>query len=579
MIAAITGNLHPSGIRVRVGWLAYLLIGLALTGSAVAAVRPWGEIIWMLMQAAALVAAVVGIRRHRPAVATAWWLLVAALAVTVTGSVLFLTGHPTAAISVISMSYPVSAAALLVLGARLGGRPGAGVLDACIVMVGAAIPAWTLLTQPALSRGGNPLLTVAFPVLDLAMLWLTARLVIGGAGRSPAHLMLVVGNVALLAGDCEYLYQRAHGATDIVGDGFSMGMWLVWSTFVGAAALHPSIRRLTFGAPAPRAGNGRVRLAAFLTLALVGPATAAFGYATATDRADETMADHVVVPVLTAILAVLLVVRLDVVARLANRRATALDRQAAELCTALREQEALQHQLSHRTMHDPLTGLANRVLLGERLEQALSTEDDDRRPALLLLDLDGFKDVNDTFGHPVGDELLVEVADRLQATIGSDDVLARLGGDEFAILLPDGEPERASRGAGRARHAAHAVPVGRQRAVPDHEHRPARQRAPTPPRRQSAARRRPGPVRGEGRRPQPLARFEHGCAATGSTTPGSPRACGGPSRATSSRCTTSPSSTSAPVRPTPSRRCCAGRRRVSRSCRRTSSSRPPRRPV
>ena len=78
-------------------------------------------------------------------------------------------------------------------------------------------------------------------------------------------------------------------------------------------------------------------------------------------------------------------------------------------------QEELRQELAYRAMHDPLTGLSKRVVLAERLEWALTRAGMGDRPALLLLDLDGFKDINDTYGHPIGDEILSEVSQRLQA--------------------------------------------------------------------------------------------------------------------------------------------------------------------
>ena len=104
-----------------------------------------------------------------------------------------------------------------------------------------------------------------------------------------------------------------------------------------------------------------------------------------------------------------------------------------DITSRKRAEEALQFQ----AMHDALTGLPNRVLLGDRLEQAIGTARRNRVGlALLLLDLDNFKDVNDTFGHHWGDLLLQQVAKLLRGAVRESDTVARLGGDEFAGLLP-----------------------------------------------------------------------------------------------------------------------------------------------
>jgi diguanylate cyclase (GGDEF)-like protein len=103
-------------------------------------------------------------------------------------------------------------------------------------------------------------------------------------------------------------------------------------------------------------------------------------------------------------------------------------------------------ELEHRAAHDHLTDLPNRVHLHDRLrEQILVNEQTGQPFALLMIDLDRFKDVNDTFGHTYGDRLLREIGPRFSKVLRPDDTIARLGGDEFAVLLPDTSVDDASR--------------------------------------------------------------------------------------------------------------------------------------
>jgi diguanylate cyclase (GGDEF)-like protein len=102
--------------------------------------------------------------------------------------------------------------------------------------------------------------------------------------------------------------------------------------------------------------------------------------------------------------------------------------------------KSAEEELTHRAFHDGLTGLANRVLFVDRTEQALRrTARTAQDVAVVYLDLDGFKNVNDSMGHECGDELLRAVARRIQGEVRSEDTVARLGGDEFAVLVEESE--------------------------------------------------------------------------------------------------------------------------------------------
>ena len=125
------------------------------------------------------------------------------------------------------------------------------------------------------------------------------------------------------------------------------------------------------------------------------------------------------------------------------------------------EQRELEGRLRHQATHDPLTGLPNRALFAARLDRALAdARADGTSAAVLFLDLDRFKEVNDTRGHQAGDALLVAAAGRLRAALRDGDTLARFGGDEFAVLLADPtEAAAADRAADRLLRAL-AAPAG-----------------------------------------------------------------------------------------------------------------------
>jgi diguanylate cyclase (GGDEF)-like protein len=123
----------------------------------------------------------------------------------------------------------------------------------------------------------------------------------------------------------------------------------------------------------------------------------------------------------------------------------------------------------HQATHDALTGLANRVLFHEHLAAALErTRRTGETTAVCYLDLDGFKEVNDTYGHEVGDRVLVAVADRLRAAVRGVDEVARLAGDEFGVLLREIRRSRRRRRGGREAGGRAGRPArrGRPRGPP-----------------------------------------------------------------------------------------------------------------
>jgi diguanylate cyclase (GGDEF)-like protein len=131
------------------------------------------------------------------------------------------------------------------------------------------------------------------------------------------------------------------------------------------------------------------------------------------------------------------------------------------LATRAARDRAQARELVAKANTDVLTGLASRLFLSDQIDRSLHGAER-AQSSVMVLDLDGFKSVNDTFGHATGDELLVAVADRIRATIRPDDLCARLGGDEFAVLLCDAGLERATEVARRLL-AAMAEPIALSR--------------------------------------------------------------------------------------------------------------------
>ncbi|WP_189243869.1 GGDEF domain-containing protein, partial [Planobispora rosea] len=430
------------------GWAVFLVLTglLSLAAPLLAPLSPVLDVLpWVVVQGAATVAVLSSIRRHR--LGRLWpWRLIAAVSVLnwLATTALWGVGWVWLEIPLLLGLYHritvdchiLGLIALVMLAWRGSGSPRAALLDAGIITVGAAMPFWTFLLHPLLSaaeRSGIGLaLALATPIIDLFMLGLAVRLALG-KGRAPWLALLSASFGMLFLGDSAYLLDQMAGRTD---GPVAATAWLTWSVLVGAAALHPSVAHTT---TAPDVTN-RARGTLFMALALLSPLASMAGLTLFHEHTPYQSGDRLLLMTMTVVLAVLLVLRLNTVARLAEARATALDRQADrltaqthQLSAALHTQEMLQRSLAHRAFHDPLTGLANRTLLGEALQQALRAEGP---PALLLLDLDGFKDVNDTLGHPIGDDLLTQVAHRLRALCAPGQTLARLGGDEFALLLP-----------------------------------------------------------------------------------------------------------------------------------------------
>ncbi|MEU4427112.1 GGDEF domain-containing protein [Actinoplanes sp. NPDC024001] len=322
--------------------------------------------------------------------------------------------------------YLAVSAGLLVLAHRSEGRSRVGVIDAVITTAGLLLPAWMFAVMPYLNKVESSVpatvTAIGYIVCVLLMFACAARLLFVGGFAGRGYTLTAVALVTLLTGEAIYLTEISRSGST-AATGLTYLVWTAAYVLFGLAARYPMQRR-----PPVLSDESLTwqRCTVFVLVAVSAPTLWIFqGRLTGSNDAPVGPA------VIVAVLSVLLIIRLAIVARVAQRRAAELDRRSTALDAALRRQQELQDQLTYRALHDPLTGLGNRAMLGEQLQQA-------GRPTVLLCDLDGFKDVNDTYGHPAGDGLLVEVSQRLRAVTPADAVLARLGGDEFVVLLPAG---------------------------------------------------------------------------------------------------------------------------------------------
>jgi diguanylate cyclase (GGDEF)-like protein len=433
----------------------YFAVGMAGVGASVLASPSAGNLAAPATAALGVVALIVGLVRHRPAPCLPWSLIATGAVIKLAGDVVWaVIYHRDGAVPFPSFvdgiylgAFVFFMAGLLLLPRPQTGRSSwDGLLDSALACCGVLVVTWSFIIDPYLSSGhlAGWALTVAlaYPVTDLLLFVALCRLTFTAAAHTPAFLLLLSACGAMLAGDVIFAISLAHGV-ETGGTAVSVVLWLAAYLLLGAGGMHPSVSRSATLTEQRVVTVTWVRVAMFGLFGLLGPVA---WIGTAVRHGSTELWRSVLIPAAAvAVLSVLLVIRLVLLARLAHRRAETLDRQAIALNTALSEQAALQAQLSHRALHDPLTDLGNRALLRERLEEALPGAG-----TLLLMDLDGFKDVNDTFGHPVGDNLLVEVARRLRETVDPSHTLVRLGGDEFAILLAGADTEAAETVAGRA---------------------------------------------------------------------------------------------------------------------------------
>lgn len=218
---------------------------------------------------------------------------------------------------------------------------------------------------------------------------------------------------------------------------FILSLLIAIGASAAALIIAYRLRRHTPYVRVARAGAAVIMGLAIVGMHYTGMAAARFpdgSYCGALDGAGLT-GDGLVYLVIVTTLSVL------AIALLTSVLDARLEERTADLASSL---TAANKKLTRLALHDSLTGLPNRMLLGDRITQAMQRATESESCfALMFIDLDGFKPINDAFGHHVGDQLLLAVAQRLSEGLGAEHTLARIGGDEFVLLVPLRQPDDA----------------------------------------------------------------------------------------------------------------------------------------
>jgi diguanylate cyclase (GGDEF)-like protein len=402
------------------------------------------DYLYSFLGMASVVGILVGVRLQRPRERLGWYLLAAAGACFTMGDdiwdVYSLVLHrpvpfPSVADLLYLAGYPFLVGGLLRVTAGAGrSSKREDSADAAIIAMGALAVSWHFLmnsyVHESLSVVGK-LVTLAYPVMDIALLYILVRTLLFGSGKRPFHTILSAAILSMCVADFTYDLLVLH-------NGYTTGnivdaLYLAEYVLIAVAALHPSV------AVAPDSAPPETALASHSASGEAETARQAFER----NRIPLVVMAGFIPPVILVMAAVFhMGVNVPVLALLCIAVFATVCLRLSWLIERIKDQsrqmEASQSNLRHMAFHDELTGLANRALLNDRLEHALdSATRTGRTVALLLGDLDGFKTINDTLGHHVGDRVLVKTGAVLQSILRPGDTVARLGGDEFAVLVED----------------------------------------------------------------------------------------------------------------------------------------------
>ena len=333
-------------------------------------------------------------------------------------------------------------------------------LDMCIVMIAAVLAFWNFFLGPmANSVVKDPILTqiltLAYPVFDLVMLWAVLMILFRqpmGQRQGPL-VFLIAGATATIITDCFYSYRSLLG-TYTSGGLLDLG-WILSYFFYGLAGVMQSTSLSNAFSDRSQPSldfRDEHKDNTWITYIPYGWLIIAYFMLMQSHSHQMPMSFTWMAFGVGSIIGIVLlrqIVTLKENKYLFNQLQGALHRfrqQTNELGKAnhelkveIEERVRVEEQLAYDALHDDLTGLPNRTLFMDRLEHAIEITKRNKNYdfAMLFLDLDHFKVINDSLGHTFGDQLLVEISQRLKGCLRTSDTFARLGGDEFVILLED----------------------------------------------------------------------------------------------------------------------------------------------
>ncbi len=290
------------------------------------------------------------------------------------------------------------------------GRDGASLIDALVVGISMFGALWVLFVDQVFEVDNHStaaLITqLAYPVMDVALLAVAARLVVTGHLKHPPFAFLASALVSLAVADTAYGIANANNnfATGSYIDAFWLGFYVLFAT----AAIHPDagLPAKAFDVTSSTQGRLTVVQLVLMLIATMGVRVIDLFWGNEQDR---------IVTILCSAFLFLLIL--------------------GRVWNLMKALEKGRDDLRHEATHDTLTGLANRSVFAERTAAALANTERKNQVSVLFIDLDDFKTINDSLGHEAGDQLLLEVGQRLQRCVRDGDTVARLGGDEFAVLL------------------------------------------------------------------------------------------------------------------------------------------------